>query len=421
MSKLLDRFCRYVKVETTAVEGADTYPSSTGQLELGRMLSDELGDLKLADVNMSEHGIVTATIRGNVQGAPTIGWFAHMDTSPETTAGNVKPIVHENYDGKDIVLPGDASKVIRVNADHSTETHGFESAGLAGLKGKTLITTDGTTLLGADDKAGVAIIVTAADHLVSHPQIRHGPIRIVFTCDEEIGHGTDKVDLEEVNALVGYTLDGEAEGRIENETFSADLAVVTITGRNIHPGIAKGKMINAIRLAGEFVSGMPWQRLAPEATEEREGFLHPYVLDGGVAEVKIRVLLRSFRTADLAEQADLLRSVAATIMAEHPGASIDIDVTKQYRNMVEVLEKEPRAVDLAAQAMRRVGIEPTFAIVRGGTDGSRLSEMGLPTPNLSAGMYNYHSPLEFACLEQMETSVKVLIELAQLWGQQRLP
>lgn len=408
MNDLLERFCRYVKVETTAVEGVDSYPSSTGQLELARMLEAELRELNLDDVSMSEHGIVMATVRGNVEGAPTIGWFAHMDTSPETTAENVKPIIHKNFDGQDIVLPGDTSKVIR--ADDSD---------LGSLKGKTLITTDGTTLLGADDKAGVAIIMAAIESLASNRELLHGPIRIVFTCDEEIGHGTDKLDLAEIGAVVAYTLDGEAEGKIENETFSADLAVVTVSGKNIHPAMAKGKMINAVRLAGEFVSRMPWDSLSPEATEDRDGFLHPYTVAGGVAEVKIRTLLRSFNTADLAEQAALLRDIASAVTADHPGSSIDVDVTKQYRNMAEFLSKEPRAVELAAQAMRQVGIEPAFASIRGGTDGSRLSEMGLPTPNLSAGMHNFHSPLEFACLEQMETSVKVLVQLAQLWGRQK--
>ncbi len=408
MSTLLDRFRRYVRVETTAVEDAGTYPSSPGQLDLARMLTDELAALKLEDVNMSEHGIVMGTIPGNVPGAPTIALFAHMDTSPEAPGANVNPIVHENYDGKDIVLPADPSKVIRV----------ADTDGLAKLKGRTIITSDGTTLLGADDKAGVAIIMTAADRLMSDPEATRCPVRVVFTCDEEIGHGADKIDLERVDAVVGYTLDGESGGLIENETFSADLADVIVTGKNIHPGLAKGKMINAIRVAGDFLSRLP-KDLAPEATEGREPFVHPYVLSGGVDEVKIRTLLRSFVTADLAGQAALLRSTADAVVADHPGAVIDVKVSKQYRNMVEVLDKEPRAVDLAAQAMRNVGIEPVFESIRGGTDGSRLSEMGLPTPNISAGMYNFHSPLEFACLEEMESSVNAVVELAKLWSEQR--
>ena len=406
VDQLLDRFCRYVKVETSAVEGSDTYPSSPGQLDLGRMLADELRALELSDVSMDEYGIVMATIPATVSGAPTIAWLAHMDVSPEAPGKDVKPCVRKNYDGKDIVLTGDTLKVIRV----------AETDGLADLKGKTIITTDGTTLLGADDKAGVAVIMTAAAHLMKNPDLKHGPIRIVFTCDEEIGHGTDKLDLKKIDAVCAYTLDGEGQGAIENETFSADVADVTITGNNIHPGLATGKLINAIRLTGLFVSRMPWQRLAPETTDGRDGFLHPYVIEGGVQQVKLRIILRSFVTEELTEQADLLRSIARTIVAEHPKAGIDINITKQYRNMADVLKREPRAVEFAAEAVRRVGIEPVFSSIRGGTDGSRLSEMGLATPNLSTGMHNFHSPLEYACLEEMETGVKVLIELAQQWG-----
>ncbi len=408
MTTLLDRFCRYVRVETTAVEDAGCYPSSPGQLDLGKMLTEELKQLGLTDVSMSEHGIVMATIPGNVDGAVTTAWFAHVDTSPEAPGKNVKPVVHKNYDGKDISLTGDPSKVIRVS----------EAEALAKLKGKTIVTTDGTTLLGADDKSGVAIIMTAAAQLMNQPDIKHGPIRVVFTCDEEIGHGTDKVDLAKVGATVGYTLDGEDAGQIENETFSADLAIVTVTGKNIHPGLANGRMINAMKVASDFLTRLPEDRLAPEVTEGRDGFVHPYAIEGGVGEVKIRTLLRSFDSSDLATQAEMLREIAATVVANHPGSSIDITVTKQYRNMVEALEKEPRAVALAAQAMRNVGIEPEFSSIRGGTDGSRFSELGLPTPNLSAGMHNFHSPLEFACLDQMETAVNVLIELAQLWGKE---
>lgn len=406
---LLDRFIRYVKVETTAVEETKDYPSSPGQLDLGRILADELKALKLENVSMDEHGIVMGTIPGNVPGAPTISWLSHMDTSPEFTAKNVKPIIHKNYDGKDIQLPGDPTRVIRVD----------ETEGMAALKGKTLITTDGTTLLGADDKAGLAAIMTASAHLMAHPEIKHGPIRIVFTCDEEVGRGTDKLDLAKIGATVAYTLDGDGEAGLENETWSADVAVVTITGKNIHPGYAKGRMINAIRLAAQFVERLPWHRLAPETTENRDGFMHPYVIEGGVPETKVRVLLRSFVTAELAEQAKVLHAVADTIMAEHPGARINIEVKEQYRNMIEYLTKDPRAVKLADQAIKNAGLTTHFKSIRGGTDGSRLSEKGLPTPNLSVGMYNFHSPLEFACLEQMESAVKVLIELAQLWGKEK--
>jgi tripeptide aminopeptidase len=244
-------------------------------------------------------------------------------------------------------------------------------------------------------------------------------VRVLFTCDEEVGRGADKVDIGKVNAICAYTLDGEAAGELENETFSADLATVTITGVNIHPGLAKERMVNAIRLAGQFLERMPWHRLSPETTEKRDGFLHPYVIEGGVPAVKIKILLRSFDSRELPEQFKVLQTVAASVLAEHPQAKIDIEIKKQYRNMVEALEKEPRAVKLADAAFRKVGIEPKYASIRGGTDGSRLSEMGLPTPNLSTGMHNYHSPLEYACLEEMETAVKVLVELAQLWGKEK--
>lgn len=409
MDTLLDRFCRYVKVETTAEEGSETYPSSPGQLDLGKILADELRTLKLDDVSMDKNGIVMATIPPTVDGAPTIAWLAHMDTSPEANGKDVKPNIVKNWDGKDITLSGDTSKVIRVD----------DTDGMNKLTGKTLITTDGTTLLGADDKAGVSIVMTAAAKLMADPSIKHGPIRIVFTCDEEIGKGTDKLDLDKINATCAYTLDGEASGMIENETFSADLAVVTVTGRNIHPGLATGRMVNAIRLAGLFLSRLPWQRLAPETTADKEGFMHPYALEGSVDKASMRIILRSFITSELKDQVKVLQAIADSILAEHPRAKIDIDVTKQYRNMLEALQREPRAAKLADEAVKRAGLTPTLASIRGGTDGSRLSEMGLPTPNLSAGMYNFHSPLEFACLEEMEAAVRVLVELAQLWGQEK--
>lgn len=409
MDTLLDRFCRYVKVETTAEEGSETYPSSPGQLDLGKILADELRTLKLDDVSMDKNGIVMATIPPTVDGAPTIAWLAHMDTSPEANGKDVKPNIVKNWDGKDITLCGDTSKVIRVD----------DTDGMNKLTGKTLITTDGTTLLGADDKAGVSIVMTAAAKLMADPSIKHGPIRVLFTCDEEIGKGTDKLDLDKINATCAYTLDGEASGMIENETFSADLAVVTVTGRNIHPGLATGRMVNAIRLAGLFLSRLPWQRLAPETTADKEGFMHPYALEGSVDKASMRIILRSFITSELKDQVKVLQAIADSILAEHPRAKIDIDVTKQYRNMLEALQREPRAAKLADEAVKRAGLTPTLASIRGGTDGSRLSEMGLPTPNLSAGMYNFHSPLEFACLEEMEAAVRVLVELAQLWGQEK--
>lgn len=409
MKSLLDRFCRYVRIDTQSVEDAKEYPSSPGQRELGALLARELRELGLEDAAQDAHGIVTATVPGNVSGAPAIAWLAHLDTSPESSGKGVRPVIHRRYDGRDIPLPGDRSQVLRPS----------ETPALARLRGRTIITSDGTTLLGADDKAGVAVIVTAVEELLRRPGIRHGPVRVVFTCDEEIGRGCAKIDPKKLGAACAYTLDGESEGLIENETFSADLATVTISGRNIHPGFAKGKMLNAVRLAGRFLERMPWQSLSPETTSGREGFLHPYAIDGGVGEVKIKVLLRSFATPELKDQARLLRKVAATLLAEFPGAKVVVSTKAQYRNMAESLGREPRAVRLAASAMRRAGLEPKFQSVRGGTDGSRLTEMGLPTPNLSVGMYNFHSRLEFACLEEMASAVRTLLELARLWGKER--
>lgn len=407
MNRLLDRFCRYVRIDTQADEAAATYPSSAGQLELGRLLVGELRELGLRDAEQDEHGIVLATVPATAgRRAPTVAWIAHVDTSPETSGRGVKPTVHRDYAGGDIPLPGDPNRVLRV-ADNPE---------LARLHGKTIVTTDGTTLLGADDKAGLAVIVEAAAYLMAHPEVAHGPVRVCFTCDEEIGHGVDHLDLKKLGAHVAYTLDGGGAGEIDTETFSADLAVVTVRGVNIHPSIGKGRMVNAVRLAGTFLDRLPRQVLAPEATAEREGFLHPYRVEGGVAEVTLRVLLRDFDTPRLRDKEALLRQVAATVAAEYARAAIDVKVTPQYRNMAEGLGKEPRAVPFAEEAMRRAGLEPKKTIVRGGTDGSRLTELGLPTPNLSTGEHNPHSPLEWTCLEEMETAARVLVELARVWG-----
>ncbi len=344
MESLLDRFCRYVRIDTQADESARTYPSSPGQRELGRLLTTELQAMGLRDAVQDEHGIVLATVPATRQPhGPAIAWIAHLDTSPETSGRGVKPVLHRNYAGGDIVLPGDPSKVIRVDANPE----------LAQMHGKTLVTTDGTTLLGADDKAGVAIIMEAAGHLAAHPEIPHGPVRICFTCDEEIGRGVDHLDLGKLGAHVGYTLDGGGAGEIDVETFSADLAVVTITGVNIHPAIAKGRMINAVRLAGAFIDRLPWMSLSPETTADRDGFLHPYRIEGGVAEATVRILLRDFDTPKLAEKARLLEGIARLLEAEHPGARIAVRITPQYRNMAQGLAKEARAVRFAEEAMRR--------------------------------------------------------------------
>lgn len=401
MSSLLERFCRYVQVETTADENSTSYPSSEGQRDLAELLARELREFGL-QATVDEHAIVSALLLGTVQGAPTIALFAHLDTSPEASGKAVKPRVVKGYEGGDIALP-----------------HGNPIAAedLVGFEGKTLITTDGSTLLGADDKAGVAVIMTAVERLLAQPERPRCPVRVVFTCDEEIGHGTDKLALDEIGAVCGYTLDGESAGLIENETFSGDMAIVTVRGRNIHSGLAYGKMCNALRAAGKFLDLLP-PELSPERTRDREPFLHPYHMEGAVAEATIRIILRSFHTPDLEGLAEHLRVAGLKVMEAMPEATVEIEIKEQYRNMSDYLAKEPRAVALAEQAYLKVGITPGFRSIRGGTDGSRLSELGLPTPNLSTGMHNFHCEQEFACLEEMETAVSVLLELTALWSQE---
>ncbi len=406
-SRLLERFLRYVVVDTTANPDSTTYPSSSGQLDLGRQLADELRRIGLVDVVHDEFGLVYGTVPGNVASdVPVVAFNAHIDTSPETTGKNVKPQVIRNYPGGDIVLPGDKTKVIRTS----------ESPELEKLKGKTLVTTDGTTLLGADDKAGIAVIIEMAERLIENPKIPHGPVKVLFTCDEEIGHGVDHVDLKRLGAHVAYTLDGGGAGEIDVETFSADQATVTVRGVNIHPSIAKGRMVNAVRAAAALVDRLPRHALAPEVTEGREGFLHPYHVEGGVAQVMMRILLRDFDSPALAAQADRIKLAAESVERDFPGIAIDVDVKPQYRNMGEGLKKEPRAVAFAEEAHRRLGRAYKLAVIRGGTDGSQFTARGLPTPNLSTGQHTPHSPLEWACLDEMEQAVDVLVQLVQVWA-----
>ncbi|MBA4188730.1 MAG: peptidase T [Planctomycetaceae bacterium] len=403
---LLERFLRYVRIDTKADEKSTTYPSSPGQLVLGKMLRDELLALGLKDAIQNEHGLVFATVPGNVPGAPTIAFNAHVDTNPENSGKDVDPQVIRGYAGGDIVLPKDPTKVIRVK----------DNPDLNAVIGKTVITTDGTTLLGADDKAGLAVIMEAARILMENPQIPHGPVRIVFTCDEEIGYGVKHLEPAEIGAVVAYTLDGAASGEIEDETFSADAATVTVTGVNIHPSIGKGRMINAVRLAAMFIDHLPQRTLSPETTDGRNGFLHPLTIEGGTGEVKIGFLLRSFDTDELPVQAELLREIARQVEREYPGSKVKVETRKQYRNMRDGIAKEPRAIKYAEIATKRAGLEPKFKIIRGGTDGSQLTEKGLPTPNLSTGEHNPHSPLEWTCLEEMEAAVRVVVELCQVWA-----
>lgn len=410
MSSVVERFLRYVKVDTQSSEFSQTVPSTLKQLDLCRMLADECRQLGLQNVSLSEHGVVLATVPASPDAfanLPAFALVAHVDTSPETSGSNVKPVLHPSYAGGDLVLPGDPSKVLRLD----------ENPELTGLRGATIITSDGTTLLGADDKAGVAAIMATAEELMRRRgTITHGPVRLCFTCDEEIGHGVDHIDLASLNVTCAYTLDGGGVGQVDCETFSADLAIVTVNGVNIHPSIGKGRMVNAIRILGKLLAQLPSESLCPEMTDGRDGFLHPYKIEGGVATATAQILLRDFETSRLREYESLLTTLARKLETEHPKSSIEVRIIEQYRNMREGLHKEPRAVPKAAAAMKAAGVEPELSIIRGGTDGSRLTALGLPCPNLSTGEHNPHSPLEWTSDVELETAVRVLLELAAEWA-----
>ncbi|AMV21354.1 peptidase T [Planctomyces sp. SH-PL14] len=408
MSTLLERFLRYVQIDTQSDETSSTSPSTAKQLVLSRMLADECRAMGLADVSCDERGIVMATVPSNVpHDAPMIVWNSHVDTSPEYSGTNVKPIVHRNYAGGDLVLPGDPTKILTV----------AENPSLKKLIGGTIITTDGTTLLGSDDKAGVAEIMSAAAHLMAHSEIPHGPVRVCFTVDEEIGRGIEGLDFQKLGGVCGYTLDSGGMGRIDYETFSADLAIVTVHGRNTHPSVGKGVLVNAIRLLSQFLDRLPREVLSPESTDGRDGFLHPYHIEGGVAQASARIILRDFETEKLKDHANLLSGIAAELMKQEPRCRIDVEIRRQYRNMRDGLQKEPRALAKAIEAVRRTGQEPRLDIIRGGTDGALMTEAGLPTPNLSSGQHNPHSPLEWTSLEEMQKAVDVLVQLAIAWAE----
>ncbi len=410
MSALLDRFLRYVRIDTQSDEHSPTAPSTAKQFDLLRVLEAECKEMGLVDVNLSEHAVLTATVPANVEhDAPAIAWIAHVDTSPEFTSENVNPVVHENYDGSDITLPNFPERVVTVE----------KNPALKDLVGGTVITTDGTTLLGSDDKSGVAVIVETAARLMADSSIPRGPIRLVFTPDEEIGRGIDHIDVPGLGCVCGYTLDGDSRGKLESETFSADLAVVTVKGVNTHPSVGKGKLVNALRILSKFVDALPQDHLSPETTDGRDGFLHPYAMEGGVAEATVRIILRDFETPRLGDYAEQLRGIAKRLEAEFPRASVDVVVKKQYRNLRDGLADEPRALEKARTAIRAAGMEPVEAVIRGGTDGSILTERGLPTPNLSCGEHEPHCPLEWTSLEEMESAVTVLTELARAWSEER--
>ena len=407
MTTVLDRFLRYVKYDTQSKETSTTYPSTDSQLVLLRDLVSELKEIGLTDAAIDGHGYVTASIPTTTTkaGVPTIGFIAHVDTSPEMPGAGVKPIVHAKYDGRDLVLPDDPAAVLRLS----------EIPALAGQIGHDIVTASGTTLLGADNKAGVAEIVTAAAHLVAHPEIPHGRIRIAFTPDEEVGRGTLHFDVPAFGAAYAYTMDGGSRGEIEIESFSADAITVTFNGANTHPGYAKGRMVNAIKVAASFIDALPRGTLSPETTEGYEDFVHPYVVNASVDRTSVRLLVRDFVTAGLKDKEAMVERLAREAAARYPGASVDVAVEESYRNMREVLDRYPAIADHAREAIRRAGIEPHSRPIRGGTDGSRLSFMGLPTPNLFAGENNFHSRLEWVSVQDMEKAVEVIVHLCQVW------
>jgi tripeptide aminopeptidase len=404
---VLDRFLRYVQIDTKADEASTSCPSTPGQLILLRLLARELEQIGLSDVTLDENGYLMATIPATVtRDAPTIGFIAHVDTSPEMPGEQVKPIVHRAWDGRDIVLPDDPAAVLRA-ADHPD---------LAAQVGHDIVTASGTTLLGADDKAGVAAIVAAAEYLMAHPEIPHAPIRVGFTPDEEIGRGATLFDVGRFGANYAYTLDGGNCGELELESFSADAVRVTFIGFNTHPGYAKGQMVNAIKAAARFIDRLPQDRLSPETTAGYDGYVHPYQVEASVDRTSVRVLLRDFATSGLHEKEQLVERLARDAAAA-TGTRVEFEVNEQYRNMREVLERHPEVVERARQAIRRAGLTPIEKPVRGGTDGSRLSFMGLPTPNLFAGEHNIHSRLEWTSRQDLEAAVAVIVQLTRIWAE----
>ena len=409
-TSVLDRFLRYVTVDTQSSETSTTYPSTPGQLVLLRALVDELQALGVTDAAMDAHGYVMATIpaTSTKPTVPVIGFVAHVDTSPEMSGVGVRPIVHRAYDGRDLVLPDDPTAVLRV----------ADAPYLGECLGHDIVTASGTTLLGADNKSGVAEIVTAAAYLMAHPEIPHGAIRLAFTPDEEVGHGTDHFDVARFGARYAYTMDGGQRGELEYESFSADAITLTFRGFNTHPGYARGRMVNAIKLAARFIDRLPPDHLSPETTADRDGFVHPYVVQASVDRTSVKLLLRDFDTAELARKAAWLQALAQEVVDAVPGAAVDVETQTQYRNMREVLDQHPLVVAHARQAIARVGLTPRERPIRGGTDGSRLSFMGLPTPNIFAGEQNFHSRLEWVSVQDMEKAVEVIVELAKVWEEE---
>ncbi len=400
-----ERFVRYAKIDTQSDPDSPSCPSTEKQKNLSRLLVEELKQMGINDAELDEFGYVYATIEGNSsKKVPTICFCSHVDTSPDCSGTNVNPVIHKKYDGKDIVLPNDSSQVIRF-AEHPA---------LKEQVGNDIVTADGTTLLGADNKAGVAEIMDAAHYLMQHPEIKHGTIRILFTPDEEIGRGADKVNIKKLAADFGYTMDGETIGHLENETFSADGVSIRIKGFPTHPGFAKDKMQHAIKIAAQIIDRLPKDK-TPETTEKKQPFIHPTGISGGLEEVEIKFIVRAFDTATLLELEDELRQITVSVLSQYDKCSYEFNVTQQYRNMKEVLDKYPHVVEHALEAIRRTGVKPVLSSIRGGTDGSRLSFMGLPCPNIYAGEHAFHSKQEWVSVQDMQKAVETIVHLAAIW------
>ncbi|MDR6804122.1 tripeptide aminopeptidase [Dyadobacter sp. BE34] len=409
MSSVLERFLRYVQIDTQSDPNSETFPSTAKQRNLSNLLAEELRALGVADAHVDEHGYVYATIPSNSERTdiPVICFCSHVDTSPDVTGENVKPIVHRNWDGSHIILPDDHSQVLRVGELHDLDQQ----------IGNDIVTASGTTLLGADNKAGVAEIMAAAEYLLANPQIKHGDIKILFTPDEEVGRGTEKVDLQKLGADFGYTVDGEAIGTLEDETFSADGVKITIHGVSTHPGYAIGKLENALKIVAEILARLPKDKLSPETTQDKEGFIHPVQMEGIQEKAVLSFIIRDFTVAGLHEKEAFLKGIMEEVLKGYPNSSAEFKVQEQYRNMKEVLDQHPEVIQNALTAMERVGLNPIQRSIRGGTDGSRLSFMGLPCPNIFAGEHAFHSKLEWVSVQDMEKAVDVIVSLAGVWAE----
>nr|WP_294876431.1 peptidase T [uncultured Pedobacter sp.] len=403
---LQGRFTKYVQIDTQSDPLSETTPSTAKQKDLGKVLVEELLEMGVTDAHLDDFGYVYATIPSTTEKkVPVICFCSHMDTSPDCSGKNVKPIIHSNYQGQDLVLPDDESIILKME----------EHPDLKDQIGNDIITASGTTLLGADNKAGLAEIMEAASFLISHPEIKHGKIRILFTPDEEIGRGVDKADLKKLGADFAYTIDGETLGSIENETFSADGAILTINGVSTHPGFAKGKMESAIKILSDVISALPADCLSPESTELKEGFIHPVTFGGSVEHAEARFILRAFNDEELSANGELLDATVQNIIEDFPNSTYELKITPQYRNMKEVLDQYPQVIEYGVEAIKRAGIVPKQQSIRGGTDGSRLSFMGLPCPNIFAGEHAFHGKQEWASVQDMEKAVQTIVNIASIW------